>query len=167
MSKIIAIIGSSGSGKTTYIEKNIIGNKEVKDDTIMDIPVSIVDNIILFGKYNVDKRCKGCDTLSMAIIDNLIEAMQKIIEDKVYDTIVIDGDRISNNKMFDFLMRYKMDTEIIYINTSLDTIFKRLPYCNRAFVKLTYTKSKNMFHKYQARDFATKHIKDTSTGVWF
>jgi len=167
MSKIIAIIGSSGSGKTTYIEKNIIGDKEIKDDTIMNIPVSIVDNTVLFGKYNVDKRCKGCDTLSMAIIDKLIQAMYTIIENKVYDTIVIDGDRITNQKMFEFLMQYKMDTEIIYINTPLDKIFKRIPNCNKSFVKLTYTKSKRMFHKYLAKDFATKHIKDVSTGVWF
>ena len=164
--KIIVVIGASGSGKTTYIENEIIKNRPISDYIIDNIPVSIVDDILLFGKYNVDKRCKGCDTLSMSIIDKLILTLEELIDDKKYNTIVIDGDRINNNKMLEFLKHYKRFVEVIYINTPLDIIFSRLPECNKTFVKTTYTKSKNMVHKY-LQNFKVNTVQTKSTGEWF
>ncbi len=166
--KIVLVLGASGSGKTTYIENEIIKNRTIIDDSVFNIPVSIVEDVLLFGKYNVDKRCKGCDTLSMAIIDKLIVALKYLIVEKKFNTLVVDGDRVNNSKMFNFLSQYKDIVEVVYIKTPLQTIYKRLPECNKTFVKTTDTKTINSIMNYHHDKFKIVKIesKDDSWERW-
>jgi len=163
--KIIVVFGPSGSGKTFYIEKEIIKGlflDETKFDGV-DVSVNKGEKLLLFGKYNTPDRCKGCDKLSMAIIDPLIASLYAIIEEQKYETVVADGDRVNNDKMFQFLSQYKKIVEIVFIDTPLDLIFKRLPNCNKQFVKTTFTKTKHTIGKCLAMGLNVRHIKTART----
>jgi predicted kinase len=167
--KLVLLLGASGSGKTTYIENEIIKNQPLTEKTLQKVIVSHTDDfsLLLFGKYNVDKRCKGCDTLSMAIIDDLINDLKYFIDNNTAKMIVMDGDRINNNKMYEFLLQYKNITEIIYIDTGLDVIYERLKDCNKTFVKTTMTKTLNSINKYKMSGFKITHIQNKPAGAWF
>lgn len=166
--KIIVVLGASGSGKTTYIEKNIIAGAPLFDETCQTIPVSVnhARKLMLFGKYNIDNRCKGCDTLSMSIINDLLVTLEYILHEGKWDTIVMDGDRINNEKMLNFLSSRTSDVEVVYVDTPLDIIFKRLPKCNQQFVKTTHTKTRNNIKKMLKMGFNIRHIK-TEAKRWF
>jgi len=165
--KIIIVLGTSGSGKTTYIENEIIKGRKLEDSNVAGIPTSITEDLLLFGKYNVEKRCKGCDTLSMAIIDDLLKAVEILIEDKLFKTIVMDGDRVNNIKMFEFLCKYKSFVEIIFIDTALEVIYQRLPECNKQFVQTTETKTRNSIYRYAQMGFNIVKITHRPKGKWF
>lgn len=159
--KIYAIFGPSGSGKTYHIEETIIRNLPIEEKKLYDVDVTSneEEGLLLFGKYLIENRCKGCDTLSMSIITPLINCLQQVILDGNYRTIVVDGDRVNNDKMFRFLNKYKENVEVVFIDTPLDVIFKRLPNCNRQFVKTTFTKTKHTINKALAYGLSIKHVK--------
>ena len=159
--KIIAVYGASGSGKTTYIEKDIIKGCSLMETKAAGVDVSMHEpsGLLLYGKYNTSDRCKGCDKLSMSIIDALIASLYSTIEAQKFGTIVIDGDRVNNGKMFQFLLNYKEITEIVFIDTPLEIIFKRLTNCNKQFVKTTFTKTQRMIAQCNAAGMTIKHIK--------
>ena len=55
------IIGQSGSGKTTFVRENFIkAEPEVFEDII---PLTRSGDFVLLGKYGIDKRTEGTDTL--------------------------------------------------------------------------------------------------------
>ena len=159
--KIIAVYGSSGSGKTTYIQNSIINGTPLTETKYAGVDVSVNETrkLLLFGKYNNDDRCKGCDKLSMSVIDPLISSLYEIIKEQKFQTIVMDGDRVNNEKMFQFLSNYKPIVEIVFIDTPLAIIYQRLPNCNKQFVKTTFTKTQRTIAKCNALGFTIKHIK--------
>lgn len=158
--KIKLFLGVSGAGKTTYIEKNIIKDSKKEDFFIDGIKMCKVNNKILFGHYDVDRRCKGCDTLSMSVINDLIKLLDKLIKENSYEEIIIDGDRVNNDKMFNFLKDLKESVEVYYLDTSLEIVYKRMPNCNKKFVQTTKTKSENMIKKYMINRFKIIKIEN-------
>ena len=157
--KIIAVFGPSGSGKTTYILDSIVKGLPLEEKKLHKVDVSTNGNLLLFGRYNTGDRCKGCDKLSMSVIDPLIECLQNIIEEQQYAIVVMDGDRVNNEKMFNFLRAHQENVEIIFINTPLNIIFQRLPDCNKQFVKTTFTKTQRTVAKCNAMGLKITHIK--------
>jgi predicted kinase len=159
--QILIVYGCSGSGKTYYIENDIIGGLPLEETRIKDIDVTVCKErgLLLFGKYLVDKRCKGCDTLSMSVISPLLDCLKHLIEQGEYALIVADGDRVNNDKMFKFLSKHREKVEIVYVDTPLDLIYKRLPGCNKTFVQTTYTKTKHTIQKCYALGFKIRHVK--------
>ena len=163
--KILLFLGASGSGKTTYIEQNILKDKP-KDDFIEGkLKFCKARNTLLFGHYISEIRCKGCDTLSMTAIEDIKNSLQEIINTNIYEEIVLDGDRINNANFFDFILNYKSLVTIYWFNITLDTIFKRLPEGNKTFIKTTMTKTNNMIQKYKYAGF--KIIKIEEQNRWF
>lgn len=163
--KIKLFLGVSGAGKTIYIEKNVIGNL-VKEDFFIDkIKMCKAGNKILFGHYNVDRRCKGCDTLSMSIINDLIVLLDKLIKENQYEEIIIDGDRVNNDKMFNYLKAYKESVEVYFLNTSLEKVYERMPDCNKKFVQTTKTKTENMIKKYMMEGFKIIKIENKVNSI--
>lgn len=163
--KVLVYIGPSGSGKTTHILNNYF-NDEFVDTKFNNIDISSDGKTLLFGKYKQDKRCLGCDTLSMSIIDDLLKTLEMLIIENKYETIILDGDRITNDKMFQFLIKYKDITEIIYMNTEESILYDRLKECNKQFVKTTIKKSYNMYLKLKHERFNIKEIA-TKNNRWF
>lgn len=159
--KIFLVLGPSGSGKTTWIEKEILAGEPTKDGKFEEVDVSISEKskTLLYGKYNVDKRCKGCDTLSMSIINKLLSSLEGAIASQQFKSIVIDGDRVNNEKTIQFLSKYKENVEVVFIDTPLETIYSRLPNCNKQFVKTTFTKTRNTIQKCSTLGFKINHIK--------
>jgi hypothetical protein len=166
--KIILVLGASGSGKTWWIEKEIIKGIPLESKRVFGVPVSVNDEkrLLLFGTYNISTRCKGCDTLSMDIIDRLVSCVKGLVLDGQYQTIVADGDRVNNKKMLDTLKKFIDYVEIVYLDTSLDVIYQRLPQCNKTFVMTTHTKTRNSVKKMLATGFKVTHIK-SERKKWF
>ena len=165
--KIVIVLGASGSGKTTYIENTLIKDS-VKEDFMMNgLNFCKTQNTLLFGHYNVDRRCKGCDTLSMTAINDIIKSLQKLISENQYEQIVLDGDRINCKKMHNFLLPYKEQVEIIWVDTDFETINERLPNINKVFYQTTLTKTKNMIGLYRASQFNIQKITTKKVSRWF
>ena len=163
--KLKVYLGTSGAGKTTLIEKTY-DLTDMKDVTIRNMRCCSGGHNLFLGWYKIAARCRGCDTLSMTIIDELIKFLDKQIKDNVFETIVMDGDRVNNMKMLLFLEQHKDKVEIIFVNTSLDTIYKRRPDCNKVFVQTTQTKTHNMISEYKKRGFKVTTIDEEKQG-WF
>jgi len=162
---IIVIIGQSASGKTSYAKKNFIDGEL----TLKDKPVkhTICNNTLLIGHYGIGRRCEGSDTTGLNQIQPIIDLI-KDNEDK-FNTIVAEGDRINNNRFFEFLKG--KDVKVILFECSLETSMKRLKKegsnIQEQFVKTTQTKSLNNFRLAQKLGFQTERINtdDTPTGL--
>jgi len=159
-------LGTSGSGKTTYIEKNVLKDRILNDGMFNGLKISMTNDIILFGHYNCDRRCKGCDTLSMTAINDIIKSLEELLRKNQFGVsqIILDGDRVNNKKMLDFLLPYKELVEIYWIDTDLATIYERLPECNKVFVKTTETKTRNMIMQYYAKGFKVIKVETKKKG---
>jgi len=162
--KIYLVIGASGSGKTTYIENNIINDKQLTDNMLDEIKVCTTnDNGLLLGHYTtVEHRCKGCDTLSMSILQDLITLTKKLINENQYDYIVFDGDRINTKKFFEVLNPYKEQVEVIFLATNKETILERVPDINESFMKATRTKTSRNVVFLKNNGFEVKTIGSAS-----
>lgn len=145
MEKIIIIIGQSASGKTTYIRKNFLnGNLEFIDQPFK---ITIVNKgTLLLGHHRGEKRCEGSDELSMSILPKLIEFIESNINN--YSTIIMEGDRITNEKFFRFVHSLNLPVDLYVTSCSLnDSIKRRIQAGSKpseTFVKTTKTKTIRM-----------------------
>lgn len=144
------IIGQSGAGKTTFAKTNFLtGNIRVVEDII---PYSTCDNgIIALGRYDIGKRTEGTDTLSYSSKEKIKKQLKKL-KDK---NVLLEGDRINNREIFEFISSLGVETKLYLITCSLKTSIQRLRIAGStitpAFVKTTKTKSKRMFLEYSQR----------------
>lgn len=145
---VYIIVGQSGSGKTTYVKKNLL--KEPYEYLDYGIPCTKGSNgVIALGKYGIGIRTEGTDTLSYNSQDKIKKAIA-ILKD---NTIVLEGDRITNSSIIDYIIKLGVEAEIILITCSLKTSIKRLREAGSnislKFVKATKTKSRNLFIRYE------------------
>lgn len=141
------IIGQSGAGKTTFAKKHFLtAPVTVKQDVI---PYSECENgIIALGKYDIGKRTEGTDTLPYNAL-NSIKQQIKRFKDK---DVLLEGDRINNREVFDYIQRLGIEARLFLVVCSLETSMRRLRAAGSTitpkFVKTTKTKSKRMFLEY-------------------
>lgn len=146
----IVVIGQSGAGKTTFVkERFITGKTQIKKDVI---PYTISESgFIALGKYNIGKRTEGTDTLAYNAKDKIIRQLARFKGKNV----VLEGDRINNESIFEYLAESKEYVQLYLITCSLQTSMERLKDAGSnigpEFVKATKTKSKNMFLKYREK----------------
>lgn len=144
------VIGQSGAGKTTFVKNKFLKPPvKIIEDTI---PYTIgADGMIALGRYYVGKRTEGTDTLSYNAKNNIKNLLLKL-KDK---DIVMEGDRINNREIFDFIAKLGVPVELYLVTCSIATSMERLQEAGSTitlpFVKTTKTKSKNMFMKYASR----------------
>ena len=147
---IYIIIGQSGAGKSTFAKTNFLESPiEIVEDII---PYSKCANgIFALGRYDVGKRTEGTDTLSYNAKENIKKQLKKLKG----KNILLEGDRINNKNIFDFIATYGEDVKLYLVTCSLKTSMERLRAAGSAitptFVKATKTKSKRMFLKYAGR----------------
>lgn len=147
---IYIVIGQSGSGKTTFVKTKFLnGRIKIIEDII---PYTLCENgIIAFGRYGIGKRTEGTDTLSYSAKEKIKQLLKKL---KSRD-IVIEGDRINNKEIFEFVSALGVGVKLYLVTCSLKTSMKRLKAAGSTisppFVKTTRTKSRRMFLEYRQR----------------
>lgn len=144
---INVVIGQSGAGKTTFCKRRFFSSA---CDILTNYPVPVTKSgdIYALGKYGIGKRTEGTDTLSYSALPKIIETVRALIIDGHTD-IVMEGDRINNEKMFAFLASLDIPVKLFLIHCKLDTSMQRLRAAGSkislTFVKCTQTKSRNNF----------------------
>lgn len=144
------IIGQSGSGKTTFAKTNFLTEPiEIIEDII---PYSKCSNgILALGRYGIGKRTEGTDTLSYSAKEKIKKQLKKLKGENV----LLEGDRINNKEIFDFISSLGVEVKLYLVTCSLKTSMERLRAAGSTitptFVKTTKTKSKNMFLEYGKR----------------
>ena len=156
------IIGQSGSGKTTFTKENfLMGDIKVVEDIL---PYSVCSNgMIALGRYDIGKRTEGTDTLSYSAKWKIKKQLRRL-KDR---NLVLEGDRINNKEIFEFILSLGVDTKLFLITCSLRTSLERLRAAGSmitpAFVKMTKTKSERMYIDYCQR-FHGEIINTDKTG---
>ena len=146
------IIGQSGSGKTTFTKTNFLTDEvEVVEDII---PCSRCRNgIVALGKYGIGIRTEGTDTLPYNAKNAIKKQLKKLAEANV--DVVLEGDRINNASMFDYISALGVEAKMYLVTCSVGTSMKRLRAAGStitpSFVKATKTKSKKTFLQYGGR----------------
>ncbi len=145
------IIGQSGGGKTTYVkEKFIFGKTEIRKD---DIYYTYCNGKVALGKYGTGIRTEGTDTLPYNAKNSIKKQLKKFAKEGI--DVVLEGDRISNSEIFDFISTLKVDVKLYLLTCSVSASLKRLRSSGSkitpSFVKATKTKSKRMFLQYAGR----------------
>ncbi len=145
------IIGQSGSGKTSFVrDKFIFGEMEVAKG---DIYYTKSNGMYALGKYGVGIRTEGTDTLPYNAKTTIKKQLRKFA--KANADVVLEGDRINNAAMFDFVSTLGVDVKLYLVTCSVRTSMERLRAAGStitpAFVKATKTKSRRMFLKYSGR----------------
>lgn len=144
------VIGQSGAGKTTFVKKNLLKEPYTLGADIVPLTFDAQGRIAL-GKYGIGKRTEGTDTLPYNAKEN-IKKQLKALRGK---TVVLEGDRINNKEIFDYILRLGESAKLYLVQCSLSTSMRRLRAAGSTitptFVKTTKTKSKNMFLRYASR----------------
>lgn len=159
--KIIIVIGQSAAGKTTLIKKNFLTSEHKNTNPAKLIKCCEDGKTLLFGHYNIGKRCEGCDTLSMGVLPALIDYVPKIINK--YETIVFDGDRINCKRFFDFIKSLNKEVDVYLCSCSmLESLSRRKlggSKVSESFVLATLTKSQKMALYASNLGFNLIHVK--------
>jgi predicted kinase len=144
MNKVIIVIGQSASGKTTFVRRTFC--KESMELREKPFKHTISQNNCLIGDYVSNKRCSGADLLSMTIQPEIIKFLKDNINN--FDTIIMEGDRINQKRIFDVIAELKVPVDLYYFYCSLGDSCKRRKETDsdesEIFVKTTITKSNNM-----------------------
>lgn len=145
---IYIIIGQSGSGKTTFVKQKFLsGDKRVVEDIV---PYTVCGNVAALGRYGIEKRTEGTDTLSYNSQERIKELLPVLIK-KGYD-IVMEGDRINTPDMFEYVKSLGQEVKLYLVKCSLLTSMERLQAAGSTitmtFVKATKTKAKRNFLRY-------------------
>ena len=144
------VIGQSGSGKTTFVRERFLkgAEPEVYEDII---PLTRAGNYILLGKYGIDIRTEGPDTLPYNAAPKIKEQLRRLKGKNV----VLEGDRITNSGMMQYIAALGEPTKLYLVKCKLGTSMKRLRAAGSSitpqFVKATRSKSRNIFIEWGRR----------------
>lgn len=155
---IYIVIGQSASGKTTYVTKNFITEELQRLDKPFKHTIS--GKNLLLGHYGLERRCCGTDTMSMSILPFLIEHFKEVLNKS--ENIIGEGDRINNQKFFDYIKNLNIPVKVILFECSIEESLKRLKEAGstigETFVKTTKTKAKRMLNYARKLKFETEVI---------
>lgn len=144
------VIGQSGSGKTTFVRDRFL--KDAEPEVYEDIiPLTRAGNYILLGKYGIDIRTEGTDTLPYNAAPKIKQQLRKLKGKNV----VLEGDRITNPGIMQFIATLGEPTKMYLVKCKLATSMSRLRAAGSkitpTFVKATRSKSRNVFIEYGRR----------------
>lgn len=149
---IYVVIGQSGAGKTTFCKKNFLIEPY---ETVSEYPVACTKsgNVYALGKYGIGIRTEGTDTLSYSALPKIIQTVKALSLNNGIN-ILMEGDRINNDRMFLFLATLKIPVKLYLITCKIATSMKRLrasgSTISEKFVKTTRTKALKRFMKWGA-----------------
>ena len=147
---IIIVIGQSGSGKTTLCKNRFIKEPyEIRQD--ITTYTECGNGVVAIGKYGINIREEGTDTLPYNSQDKIVEQVKKLIQNG--KTVLIEGDRISSKRVFDELAKTGAECKLYLISCSIKTSMERLRKANskisKSFVKSTKTKTRRLYFEYK------------------
>ena len=99
--KLLAIIGPPGCGKTTVMKRILakVGGEDITARSgLLDYHVG--NRVIVLGKYEPSAVFGGSDRLSMAVQPDAESFLLRMAEDKGFDAILWEGDRLGNASFF-------------------------------------------------------------------
>ena len=144
------VIGQSGSGKTTFVREHFLKGTEpeVYEDIV---PLTRAGEYILIGKYGLDIRTEGTDTLPYNAAPKIKEQLRRLRG----CAVVLEGDRITNPGMMAYIAALGEPTKMYLVKCKIGTSMQRLRAAGSkitpTFVKATRTKSRNVFMEYGRR----------------
>lgn len=145
----IIIIGQSGAGKTTFVKEHFIKEPLTLKKDVIDY-TECGNGIIALGKYGIEKRTQGTDTLSYSAKDKIKKQLKIFSEQK--KTVVLEGDRITCKEILEYIKilgeRAKIYLVVCSIKHSIERLRRAGSGISVSFVKMTKTKSKRMFLEY-------------------
>ena len=147
---IYVVIGQSGAGKTTFCKTRFL---TAPFEPVEGYPVACTRSgeIYALGKYGIGIRTEGTDTLSYSAAPKIIQTVKALIHDG-HKGILMEGDRVNNDKMFLFLATVGVPVKLYLVTCSLRTSMSRLresgSKITETFVKTTKTKAANRFMKW-------------------
>ncbi len=142
---ITVIIGQAGAGKTTYVKNKYLKNPVLIKDIIK---VTKCDDNYLLGDYTINSRTLGTDTIPYNELNKII----KYIGDNPDKNIIAEGDRINNDKFFQFLLTLQRPIKLFLFICPLKVSKNRLKEVScikLPFIKATRTKSVRNYLKYK------------------
>lgn len=144
------VIGQSGAGKTTFVKEKLLQEPYTVTEDVTAITTDAQGRIAL-GKYGIGKRTEGTDTLPYNSKERIKAQLSKLRG----KTVILEGDRINNQDVFDYILRLGEEVKLYLVMCKLSTSMKRLRQAGSTitptFVKATRTKSRNMFLHYASR----------------
>lgn len=151
---IYVVIGQAGSGKTTFVRTRWFRpGAQIREKPIAHT-VTCDGGTILLGKYGIDKRCEGTDTLSYSALPLIKEF---VAENAARMNIVLEGDRITNDSFFSWLQRgwpkrHQPPIKLFLVRCPIMVSMQRLRNAGsditEQFVRATKTKSTRLFIRY-------------------
>lgn len=109
------------------------------------------NGLLALGKYGIGKRTEGTDTLPYNAKANI----KRFLRENSDKDILIEGDRINNREIFDFIAALGVEVKLYIVVCSLKTSMERLRAAGSTitpkFVKATKTKSKRIYLEYARR----------------
>jgi broad-specificity NMP kinase len=154
MKKIIALSGRPGTGKTTLFREFISKYSWKIVEPIKLLPCLYSNEIdtYIIGKYDDGEIFAGTDKLSMSVQPTA----EKFFKE-TSSNILFEGDRLTNNKFFNFLSELS-DTElsIVILSTSESVLLERYK-CrgseqSSTFLKGRETKISNIMMNFDLMD---------------
>lgn len=144
------IIGPSCAGKTSFTMNKFIKNRQFKQyKDILDI--CELDNCFLIGKYELDRRSKGTDTINRKDIKLIKDQVTKLLNKN--KDIILDGDKITSHPFFDYIKDLNTDVKLYYIKCSPETSYERNvannSVCKFKHLKAVCTKANNIYNDYK------------------
>ena len=146
------VIGQSGAGKTTFVNERFLKKPFIlkKDEIYYTLSAN---GFVALGKYGTGNRTDGTDTLSYSAKEAIKRQLKKFALQNV--NVVLEGDRINNRDIMEFISRLGVKTKLYLITCKPQTSMKRLHDAGSTitpkFVKATRTKSRNIFLEYASR----------------
>ena len=163
---IYVVIGQSGAGKTTFCKTRFLTEPF---EPVENYPVACTRSgeIFALGKYGIGIRTEGTDTLSYSAAPKIMQTVKALIADG-HKEILMEGDRINNDKMFLFLATVGVPVKLYLVRCGLKTSMTRLrnsgSKITETFVKTTRTKAMNRFMKWN-QVFHGEVIDTDATGL--
>jgi len=127
--KVIILGGEPATGKTT-IMKNLIRRKKLKslEHKLLRGSIDKKSKLILLGIYDKgideDSFC-GTDRLSMSVQPDAIAFVEKASKKYTDYTLLLEGDRLFNQKFLDSIKGYGLAISIIVLGVSKKELHKR------------------------------------------
>lgn len=113
--KIMALMGSPGTGKTTLMRKFMEGKEEWQLTASPEFPLVSYhrcENVAILGKYEEGQLFAGTDRLSMAVQPQAVQWLKQA--GSLIDTVLFEGDRLSNQSFLEHIVD-NYDARIIYL----------------------------------------------------
>jgi hypothetical protein len=127
---VCVLMGEPGTGKTTvmraFMKAADVSDKPMilPDYKLVPFHISAKNKLAVLGKYEEGEIYAGTDRMSMAVQPEAIKFMEKCKSSGMVDSVVFEGDRLTNQSFLEFCLN-NFDTSIIYLDVDATERQKR------------------------------------------